>query len=208
MNGAENSTIYVVDDDISIRESLSSLLRAEGFSVVVFSSADEFLALPLLAPRSCLLLDVRMPNIDGLALQDMLNALGREVPIIFITGHGDIPQAVRAMKAGAVDFLKKPFSDTELLQAVLGALALQGSQAETQVPLSTLKARFDLLTPREKEVMFEAVKGKKNKVIAHDLGVSESTVKVHRHNVMSKMHLRSLPELALALLRLKQKQVH
>lgn len=206
MNGAENSTIYVVDDDISIRESLSSLLRAEGFAVVVCASAAEFLALPRISPRSCLLLDVRMPDVDGLTLQETLNTMGREIPIIFITGHGDIPQAVRAMKAGAVDFLKKPFSDTELLQAVLSALAIKDANADDQVPLTTLKARFDLLTPREKEVMFEAVKGKKNKVIAHDLGVSESTVKVHRHNVMSKMHLRSLPELALALLRLKPKQ--
>ena len=147
MNGAENSTIYVVDDDISIRESLSSLLRAEGFSVVVFASADEFLALPLISPRSCLLLDVRMPDIDGLTLQEMLTTMGREIPIIFITGHGDIPQAVRAMKAGAVDFLKKPFSDTELLQAVQSALALNRADGDEQVALTTLKARYDLLTP-------------------------------------------------------------
>lgn len=197
-------TVYVVDDDVSIRESLSSLIRAEGMAVEVFASPLDFLALERLKDFSCVVLDVRMPGLDGLALQDELARRGWEVPIIFITGHGDVPDAVRAMKAGAIDFLKKPFEDFALMRAITSALSRVSSEFHKKLEIADLQARYDQLTPREKEVLVMATEGKPNKVIALDLGISESTIKVHRHNVMSKMRFRSLPELALAMQRLKQ----
>lgn len=196
-------TVYVVDDDASIRESLSSLIRAEGMAVEVFASALDFLALDQLKDFSCVVLDVRMPGLDGLSLQDELNKRGWEVPVIFITGHGDVPDAVRAMKAGAIDFLKKPFEDFTLLRAITTALSRVSREFHRKLELAELKARYEQLTPREKEVLVMATQGKPNKIIAHELGISESTIKVHRHNVMSKMRFRSLPELALAMQRLK-----
>ncbi len=197
-------TVYVVDDDASIRESLSSLIRAEGMLVEVFASPLDFLALDGLKAFSCVVLDVRMPGLDGLALQEELARRGWDPPIIFITGHGDVPDAVRAMKAGAIDFLKKPFEHFALMHAITAALSRVSSAFHKKLEVAELQARFDQLTPREKEVLFLAIQGKANKVIALDLGISESTIKVHRHNVMSKMHLRSLPELVLAVQRLKQ----
>lgn len=196
-------TVYVVDDDVSIRESLSSLIRAEGMAVEVFASPLDFLSLPSLKEFACLVLDVRMPGLDGLALQDELQRRGWEIPIIFITGHGDVPDAVRAMKAGAIDFLKKPFEDVDLLRAIMLALSRVSSSFRQRLELAELRARYEQLTPREKEVLVMATQGKPNKVIAIDLGVAESTVKVHRHNVMAKMRFRSLPELTLAMQRLK-----
>ena len=197
-------TVYVVDDDVSIRESLSSLIRAEGMGVEVFASPLDFLALERLEEFSCVVLDVRMPGLDGLSLQDELARRGWKVPIIFITGHGDVPDAVRAMKAGAIDFLKKPFEGFALLNAITSALSRVSSEFHKKLEVAELQARYDLLTPREKEVLVRVTQGRPNKIIASELGISESTIKVHRHNIMNKMRFRSLPELTLAVQRLKQ----
>lgn len=201
---AISPTVYVVDDDVSIRESLSSLIRAEGMLVEVFASPLDFLKLERLKDFSCVVLDVRMPGLDGLALQDELSRRGWQPPIIFITGHGDVPDAVRAMKAGAIDFLKKPFEDFALLHAITSALSRVSSEFHKRLESAGLQARYDQLTPREKEVLAMVTQGRPNKIIAFDLGVSESTIKVHRHNVMTKMRFRSLPELALAMQQLKR----
>jgi len=198
------STVYVVDDDASVRESLSSLIRSAGMSVEVFASPLDFLALDKFSEFSCVVLDVRMPGLDGLALQDKIAELGREIPIIFITGHGDVPLAVRAMKAGAIDFLNKPFNDTDLLKAIALALSRVSASSQERMELADLRLRVDTLTPREKQIMYEVALGKQNKCIAYDLCVTESTVKVHKHNVMSKMNLRSTAELTLAIQRLKK----
>ena len=197
-------TVYVVDDDASIRESLSSLIRSAGMAAEVFESPMAFLALDKLVDYACLVLDVRMPGLDGLALQEKLAESGREIPIVFVTGHGDVPLAVRAMKAGAIDFLNKPFNDTDLLQAVSHALSRVSAASDERTALANFRVRFDTLTPREKQIMFEVAQGKQNKRIAYDLNVTESTVKVHRHNVMSKLQLRSVAELALAIQQLKK----
>ena len=197
-------TVYVVDDDASIREALSSLLRAEGMLVQVFASPLDFLALKELSDFACIVLDVRMPGLDGLSLQECLNARGVELPIVFISGHGDVPDAVRAMKAGAVDFLKKPFEDFELLNAISASLSRLSERFNEKLATAELQARYEQLTPREREIMFLVAQGKQNKLIAIELGVTESTVKVHRHNVMAKMQLRSLPELTLASQRIRR----
>lgn len=196
--------VYVVDDDASVRESLSSLIRSAGMAVQVFASPFDFLAQEALNDYSCLVLDVRMPGLDGLALQEKITEKGGEIPIIFITGHGDVPLAVRAMKAGAIDFLNKPFDDTDLLDAIAVALRRISATASERTELASLRQRFDTLTPREKQIMFAAAEGKQNKAIAYDLAVTESTVKVHRHNVMCKMNFRSVAELTLAIQRLKK----
>lgn len=198
--------VYVVDDDVSIRESLSSLIRSEGMRVEVFSSPLDFMALDKLEDFSCVVLDVRMPGLDGLSLQDELTRRGWQPPIVFITGHGDVPDAVRAMKAGAVDFLKKPFEDFALLNAITTALSRVSGEFHRKLEIAELQARYDQLTPREREVLVMVTQGRPNKIIAGALGVSESTVKVHRHNVMNKMRFRSLPELTLAMERLKPSQ--
>jgi FixJ family two-component response regulator len=195
--------VYVVDDDASVRESLSSLIRSAGMAVEVFASPFDFLAQEKLAEFACLVLDVRMPGLDGLALQERIAELGGEIPIIFITGHGDVPLAVRAMKAGAIDFLNKPFDDTDLLKAIAVALSRVSVSVNARSALADLRQRFDSLTPREKQIMFAVAQGKQNKGIAYDLNVTESTVKVHKHNVMSKMNLRSTAELTLAIQQLK-----
>jgi FixJ family two-component response regulator len=144
-----------------------------------------------------------MPSLDGLALQQRMTTLGVEIPIIFITGHGDVPVAVRAMKAGAIDFLNKPFDDTDLLDAIAVALLRVSSTVNERTELASLRQRFDTLTPREKQIMRAVAQGKQNKAIAYDLTVTESTVKVHKHNAMAKMNLRSIAELTLAIQRLK-----
>ncbi len=195
--------VYVVDDDASVRESLSSLIRSAGMAVEVFASPFEFLAKDKLSDFACLVLDVRMPGLDGLALQERIAELGVEIPIIFITGHGDVPLAVRAMKAGAIDFLNKPFDDTDLLKAIAAALSRVSAKVNERSEQADLCQRFDALTPREKQIMFAVAQGKQNKAIAYDLSVTESTVKVHKHNVMSKMNLRSVAELTLAIQQLK-----
>ena len=197
-------TVYVVDDDASIRESLSSLIRSAGMAAEVFESQMAFLALDNLVDYACLVLDVRMPGLDGLALQEKLAESGREIPIVFVTGHGDVPLAVRAMKAGAIDFLNQPFNATDFLQAISHALSRVSAASDERTALANFRVRFDTLTPREKQIMFEVAQGKQNKRIAYDLNVTESTVKVHRHNVMSKLQLRSIAELALAIQQLKK----
>lgn len=196
------ATVYVVDDDASVRESLSSLIRSAGMAVEVFDSPLDFLARDDLNDFSCAVLDVRMPGLDGLALQTKLAERGKDVPIIFITGHGDVPLAVRAMKAGAIDFLSKPFSDTDLLQTISVALSRIRATSNERMEVADLRQRFDTLTPREKQIMLAVVQGKPNKRIAYDLDVTESTVKVHKHNVMAKMQIRSVAELTLAIQRL------
>lgn len=200
---SETPIVYVVDDDASVRESLSSLMRSAGMAVEVFASPFDFLAKEKLGDLSCLVLDVRMPGLDGLALQQRMTTLGVEIPIIFITGHGDVPVAVRAMKAGAIDFLNKPFDDTDLLNAIAVALLRVSTTVNERTELASLRQRFDTLTPREKQIMRAVAQGKQNKAIAYDLTVTESTVKIHKHNAMAKMNLRSIAELTLAIQRLK-----
>lgn len=202
-SGETAPTVYVVDDDLSVRESLSSLIRAEGMHAVIFSSPLDFLAQAQLNDFACLVLDVRMPGLDGLSLQEELARRGWEIPIVFISGHGDIPDAVRAMRAGAIDFLPKPFDDFALLKAITTALSRVSADFNQKLEMADLRARYEQLTPREREILLRAVQGKANKVIAFDLGIAESTVKVHRHNVMSKMRFRSLPELVLAVQRMQ-----
>ena len=196
-------TVYVVDDDASIRESLSSLLRSAGMQVEVFASAIDFLNHGNLQVFACVVLDVRMPGLDGLELQDRLSSMGRDIPIIFITGHGAVPMAVRAMRAGAIDFLNKPFEDTDLLHAIELAMSRVNATSHERLETAELRRLYDTLTSREKQIMAEVALGKLNKAIAYDLGVSESTVKVHRHNVMHKMRLKSIPALTMAMQRLK-----
>ena len=206
MTTASNTStpiVYVVDDDASVRESLSSLIRSAGMAVEVFASPFDFLARKKLSDYSCVVLDVRMPGLDGLALQEKMAEAGADMPIIFITGHGDVPLAVRAMKAGAVDFLNKPFNDTDLLQAISVALSRISATTIERTELASLRMRFETLTPREKQIMYAVAQGKQNKAIAYDLCVTESTVKVHKHNVMTKMSIRSIAELTLAIQQLK-----
>lgn len=193
MNEAE--TVFVVDDDLPVREALSSLIRSVRLQVKTFASAADFLGFPRPACVSCLVLDVGMPGLSGLDLQGELGKSGDPIPIIFITGHGDIPMAVRAMKAGAIEFLAKPFRDEELLTAIRQALARDRAAREEAHEQGELKGRFTTLTSHEREVIAFMVKGMLNKQAAAELGVSEMTVKVHRHNIMRKMAARSLPDL-------------
>ncbi len=188
-------TVFVVDDDLSVREALSSLIRSVGYQVQTFASAVDFLQQPRPACVSCLVLDVRMPGLSGLDLQGEFARSGEPIPIIFITGHGDIPMAVRAIKAGAVEFLAKPFRDDDLLAAIRNALAQDRASRSEAAELGELRSRYATLTGREREVIVFMVRGMLNKQAAAELGVSEMTVKVHRHNIMHKMKVRSLPDL-------------
>ncbi|PCK85618.1 DNA-binding response regulator [Rhizobium sophoriradicis] len=190
------ATIIVIDDDPEIREALGSLLRSVGFAVNLLASVGDFLRSGRPSGPTCLVLDVRLPGQSGLDFQLELSRENIQLPIVFITGHGDIPMSVQAMKGGAVEFLTKPFRDQDLLDAVHVGLARDRVWLENERSLATVRARFDSLTPREREVMALVVTGRLNKQIASDLGVSEITVKVHRSQVMQKMGTRSLPELA------------
>jgi len=187
--------VFIVDDDGSLREALSSLFRSVGMNVETFASADEFLAHPLLAMPSCLVLDVRLQYTSGLEFQTQLQACGIEIPIIFITGHGDIAMTVKAMKAGAVDFLAKPFRDQDLLDAVSVALEKDRKRREGQKQTVQLQQIYATLTAREQEVMGYAASGLMNKQIAGEMNLSEITVKIHRGHAMKKMQAKSFAEL-------------
>jgi FixJ family two-component response regulator len=188
--------VFVVDDDIAIRESLASLFQSVGLQVKVFGSAPEFLQSSLPNAPSCLVLDIRLPGIGGLEFQIDLDRAGIRVPIIFMTGHGDIPMSVQAMKAGALDFLTKPLRHQEMIHAVTRALAVDRKRRADEKTVSDMRALYDALTPRERDVLALVTAGMMNKLIAAELGVSEITVKVHRSHVMRKMRTRSLADLA------------
>jgi FixJ family two-component response regulator len=192
---AEEPIVFVVEDDPSFREVLGRLFRTVGLRAEVFGSAAELLQSKLPDIASCLVLDIRLPGLSGLDIQTELAKANVHIPIIFMTGHGDIPMTVRAMKAGAVDFLTKPFRDQDMLDAVQLALERDCTRRQNDKATSDLKARFDTLTPREQEVMAFVTAGLMNKQIAAELGVREITVKVHRGNVTRKMGARSLADL-------------
>jgi FixJ family two-component response regulator len=189
------ATVFVVDDDASVRKSLSRLISEAGYRVEAFTSPREFLAREPAAGPSCLVLDVRMPGATGLELQETLASAVHEIPIIFITGHGDISMSVKAMKAGAVDFLTKPFAAKELLDAIQRAVAKDTRDLGTEARDDEIRARAKLLTPRESQVLALVVTGMLNKQIASELGIGEKTVKVHRARVMDKMQADSVATL-------------
>ncbi len=190
-----DAIVWVVDDDVSVREALGSLIRSAGLRVETLASADEFLASPRVEAPSCLVLDVRMPRLSGLDLQKRMAEINLQIPIVFITGHGDVRTSVRAMKAGAVEFLMKPFDDRDLLEAIQQAIKRDREARQHQAELGELRTRYESLTPREREVMGRVVSGLLNKQVAAELGTSEITIKVHRAQVMHKMHADSLADL-------------
>jgi FixJ family two-component response regulator len=187
--------VFVVDDDDSMRRALSNLIQSVGLRAETFSSASDFLAVKLPDVPCCLILDIRLPGLSGLDFQVKLASVKIEVPIIFITAHGDIPMTVRAMKAGAIEFLTKPFRDQDLLDAIQAAIERDRMRREGEKMISILRTKFETLTPREQEVMACVTGGLMNKQIAAKIGVTENTVKVHRGNVTKKMGARSVAEL-------------
>jgi FixJ family two-component response regulator len=189
------SVVYVVDDDASVREALSNLLESVGLYAELFGSTEEFLKADRPEVSSCVVLDVTLPGMNGLEFQEMLTKTGNPIPIVFITAFGDIPMTSKAMKAGAVEFLAKPFQKDDLLTAIDQALAKDSAQRAVEASISALRARQDELTPREREVMDLVVTGMINKQIADRLGISEVTVKIHRRQVMQKMAAPSLADL-------------
>jgi len=191
----ERPIVFVIDDDASMRDALEDLIRSVGLDVQLFGSPQEFLQARLPDALGCLVLDVRLPGQSGLDFQRGLAAAGIELPVVFITGHGDIPMSVRAMKAGAVEFLTKPFRDQDLLDAIQAGIERERNRRHDAVVLRELQKCFTLLSEREREIMALVSTGLQNKQIAAELGVSEVTVKVHRGQIMRKMRARSLPEL-------------
>jgi FixJ family two-component response regulator len=198
-----NPTVLVVDDDPALRQSLGLLLESVGLDAQLFGSIDDFLKSDPVDGPSCLVLDVRLPGKSGLDLQRELAAANRELPIIFITGHGDIPMTVQAMKGGAIEFLTKPFRDQDLLDAIQLGFSRDRARRENENVLADLRERFASLSPREREIMVEVARGRLGKQIANDIGIAESTVKVHRSRAMQKMNAGSLPELGRMADRLK-----
>jgi FixJ family two-component response regulator len=191
-----NPTVLIIDDDPEFRDSVGRLLRTVGLHTQQFSCVSDFLAANPPDGPTCLVLDIRMPGRSGLELQRELAVANRQLPIIFITAHADVPMTVQAMKGGAIEFLTKPFRDQDLLDAVESGLARDRARRESDRALTALRERFDTLSPREREIMICATSGRLNKQIANDIGIAESTVKVHRTNLMRKMKARSLPELS------------
>jgi FixJ family two-component response regulator len=189
-------TVLIVDDDLGIRESISSLVRSVGFQTKLMASVDEFLQSGRPGGACCLVLDVRLPGRSGLDLQRELAERNVKIPIVFITGHGDIPMSVQAMKGGAIEFLTKPFRDQDLLDAIQLGVARDRARLDAESLTADMQKRFETLTVREREVMAGVVAGRLNKQIAGDLGISEITVKVHRGQVMKKMRASSVPDLA------------
>ena len=190
-----DAIVLVVDDDVSVREALGSLIRSAGLRVETFASAQEFLARARADAASCLVLDVRLPGLSGLDLQKRMAELNLETPIVFITGHGDVPTSVKAMKAGALEFLIKPFADRDLLDAIRQAINVDRAARQQHAELRELRGRYESLTPREREVMEQVVSGLLNKQVAAELGTTEFTIKVHRGKVMHKMQADSLADL-------------
>ena len=191
----EPPIVVVIDDDASVREAIQGLMRSVGIPVRTHGSVDDFFAVGAPTGPGCLVLDVRMPGQSGLDLQDSLARAGIKAPVIFITGYGDIPMSVRAMKGGAVEFLSKPFRDQELLDAIQHAIEIDRTRWRRKTQSDAVRQNFEGLTPREKEVLTQVVTGRLNKQIANEMGVSEITVKIHRGQVMRKMNARSLPDL-------------
>jgi FixJ family two-component response regulator len=191
-----NPSVSIIDDDPEFCDSVGRLLRSVGLESRQFSSVSDFLKADPVEGPTCLVLDVRLPGRSGLELQRELAASNRELPIIFITAHADIPMTVQAMKGGAIEFLTKPFRDQDLLDAVEAGLARDRARRESDKALGALKERFSTLSSREREIMIQVTAGRLNKQIAGDIGITESTVKVHRTNLMRKMGARSLPELS------------
>jgi len=192
---ARKGVIYIVEDDPSFRKSMERLIRASGFTVVAFDSANSFLTQRRIRRPACLLLDVQLPDIDGLDLQQKLIEKGSRLPIIFMTGHGNIPMSVQAMKKGAVDFLPKPFETKDLRSAIVQALERDIQERRKEIEENKIKSLIDTLTPREKEVLRWVITGKLNKQIAAALGTTEKTIKVHRSRVMQKTKVSSVAEL-------------
>jgi len=190
-----NAVVYVVDDDAPMREALTNLAQCVRLRVLAFASAQEFLGIKRLDAPGCLVLDVRLPDLSGLDLQRLIIEADLEIPVVFITGYGDIPMSVRAMKAGAVDFLTKPFREQDLLDAIQQGLERDRKMRDRRMELENLSSRFESLTRRERDVMTLAVAGLLNKQIAAQLGMSETTVKTHRHQIMEKMEAGSFAEL-------------